>query len=135
MTSNGRWSSAKPALIAVVAIVIGAVLGFGGGFLVERQRTHTEVNHLKSELASARNGTPTSGGAGATGSSTTAPGLNAAQTAKIEAVRTCMAQHGVRYPTIAGGANALAGQLLKPPAGVSAAAYNAARHACVSATP
>jgi hypothetical protein len=146
MTSNGRWSSASRALIAVVAVVIGAILGFGGGYLVEHQRTHTEVNHLKSDLAAARNGAPSSKGVGAgggtggtaaggKGSSTTAPGINAAQAATLEAVRTCLASHGVRYPTIAGGANALAGQLLKPPAGVSATTYNAARRACVTASP
>jgi hypothetical protein len=96
-------------LLGVVLFLIGAGAGFGVGFGVYHDQTKTVV----------RAGTPT----------TAKRNQGAAQTQRFNQLLTCMADHGVKWPSGAGRPN-----IGKPPPGVSQAKYKSALGACYGKT-
>ena len=89
-------------LLGVVLFLIGAGAGFGVGFGVYHDQTKTV----------ARAGTPTSA----------KRSLTPAQTQSRNQLLSCMADHGVKWPSVPA--------IGKPPPGVSQAKYDAAFGAC-----
>jgi hypothetical protein len=92
-------------VLGVVLFLIGAGAGFGVGFGVYHDQTKTVT----------RAGTPTSA----------RRTLTPAQTQSRNQLLSCMADHGVKWPSVPAGP-----QIGKPPPGVSQAKYNAAFGAC-----
>jgi hypothetical protein len=95
-------------LLGVVLFLAGAAAGFGVGFGVYHDQTKTVV---------------------ATPPTSARRTLTPVQTQRRNQFLSCMADHGVKWPSVPGGP-----QIAKPPVGVSQAKYNTAFAACYRPT-
>jgi|SRR5438552_1705 hypothetical protein len=94
-------------VLGVVLFLAGAAAGFGVGFGIGHDQTKT----VATTPSSARRT------------------LTPLQTQRRNQFLSCMADHGVKWPSVPGGP-----QIAKPPVGVSKAKYNTAFAACYKPT-
>jgi hypothetical protein len=99
-------------VLGVVLFLVGAAAGFGVGFGVGHNQTKTVVKAARATTPTSARRIPTP-----------------AQTQRFNQLLSCMADHGVKWPSVPGGP--LIG---KPPVGVSQAKYNTAFAACYRPT-
>ncbi|HYL52107.1 MAG TPA: hypothetical protein VEZ15_09075 [Acidimicrobiia bacterium] len=109
----GNWvaSLTRQTLIFVCAgiVLAGGAAGFGLGYTVQHSATPAaQVARPKAKRKGAR----------------------AVEVAKLQRLRTCLANEGLKWPKVPGGPLKFAVQVRKPPAGVPAAEYNKAVGAC-----